>query len=51
MKKIILFMTMMVGVLTAHADSYTFLTFVSLSSYTGGGGGPGGGGPGGPGWH
>lgn len=27
MKKIILFMTMMVGVLTAHADSYTFLTF------------------------
>ena len=26
MKKIILFMTMMVGVLTAHADSYTFLT-------------------------
>ena len=29
MKKIILFMTMMVGVLTAHADSYTFLTFES----------------------
>lgn len=27
MKKIILFMTMMVGVLTAHADSYTYLTF------------------------
>ena len=27
MKKIILFMTMMVGVLTAHADCYTFLTF------------------------
>ena len=27
MKKIILFMTRMVGVLTAHADSYTFLTF------------------------
>ena len=27
MKKIILFMTMMVEVLTAHADSYTFLTF------------------------
>ena len=27
MKKIILFMTMMVGVLAAHADSYTFLTF------------------------
>ena len=27
MKKIILFMAMMVGVLTAHADSYTFLTF------------------------
>ena len=27
MKKIILFMTMMVGVLTTHADSYTYLTF------------------------
>ena len=27
MKKILLFMTMMVGVLTAHADSYSYLTF------------------------
>ena len=27
MKKIVLFLTMMVGVLTAHADSYTYLTF------------------------
>ena len=27
MKKIILFLTMLVGVLTAHADSYTYLTF------------------------
>ena len=27
MKRIILFMTMLVGVLTAHADSYTYLTF------------------------
>lgn len=27
MKKIVLFLTMMAGVLTAHADSYTYLTF------------------------
>ena len=27
MKRIILFMTMLVGVLTAHADNYAYLTF------------------------
>ena len=27
MKRIILFMAMLVGVLTAHADNYTYLTF------------------------